>query len=73
VKTLKTPKTFDERSNGKKHIVENESVKFLTKELFRLSLPTMLGFAIQSLYDIVDMFWIGKISYKAKPLSIIRS
>jgi putative MATE family efflux protein len=58
-------KTFDEWSNGKKHIDENESTKLLTKELFRLSLPTMLGFAIQSLYDIVDMFWIGKISYKA--------
>lgn len=58
-------KTFDEWSNGKKHIDENESTKLLTRELFRLSLPTMLGFAIQSLYDIVDMFWIGKISYKA--------
>jgi len=30
-----------------------------------LSIPTMIGFAIQSLYDIVDMFWIGKLSYKA--------
>ena len=37
----------------------------ITKNLFKLSVPTMIGFSIQSLYDIVDMFWIGKISYKA--------
>ncbi|MGQ9855423.1 MAG: MATE family efflux transporter [Fervidobacterium sp.] len=37
----------------------------ITKNLFKLSVPTMIGFSIQSLYDLVDMFWIGKISYKA--------
>lgn len=37
----------------------------ISKNLFKLSVPTMIGFSIQSLYDLVDMFWIGKISYKA--------
>lgn len=44
---------------------ESKGLKVLTKSLFKLSIPTMIGFAIQSLYDIVDMFWIGKLSYKA--------
>ncbi|MGB9900007.1 MAG: MATE family efflux transporter [Pseudothermotoga sp.] len=37
----------------------------LTKNLFYMALPTMGGFALQSLYDIVDMFWVGRISAKA--------
>ncbi|MFN3283186.1 MAG: MATE family efflux transporter, partial [Pseudothermotoga sp.] len=37
----------------------------LTKNLFYMALPTMGGFALQTLYDIVDMFWIGRISSKA--------
>ncbi|MGJ8454174.1 MATE family efflux transporter [Pseudothermotoga sp. U03pept] len=37
----------------------------LTKNLFYMALPTMGGFALQGLYDIVDMFWIGRISAKA--------
>lgn len=37
----------------------------LTKNLFYMALPTMGGFALQTLYDIVDMFWIGRISAKA--------
>ncbi len=44
---------------------ESKGLKVLTKSLFKLSIPTMIGFAIQSLYDIVDMFWTGKLSYKA--------
>ncbi|WP_448374420.1 MATE family efflux transporter [Fervidobacterium sp.] len=48
-----------------KTLIEKDDTKTLTRSLFKLSIPTMLGFAIQSLYDIVDMFWIGKISYKA--------
>ncbi|MCS7174830.1 MATE family efflux transporter [Pseudothermotoga sp.] len=34
----------------------------LSKNLLYMALPTMGGFAIQIMYDIVDMFWIGKIS-----------
>lgn len=30
-----------------------------------MSLPTMMGFFAQTLYDIVDMIWIGRISYEA--------
>jgi len=37
----------------------------LTKNLFYMALPTMGGFVLQSLYDIVDMFWVGRISAKA--------
>ncbi len=37
----------------------------LTKNLFYMALPTMGGFALQTLYDIADMFWIGRISSKA--------
>ncbi len=37
----------------------------LTRNLFYMALPTMGGFALQALYDIVDMFWIGRISAKA--------
>jgi len=33
--------------------------------LMHMSLPTMVGFFIQAFYDIVDMIWIGKISYQA--------
>ncbi|MBC7123883.1 MAG: MATE family efflux transporter, partial [Pseudothermotoga sp.] len=37
----------------------------LSKNLLYMALPTMGGFAVQVLYDIVDMFWIGKISSHA--------
>ena len=37
----------------------------LFKGLLALSLPTMIGFSAQSVYDLVDMFWIGKISAEA--------
>ncbi|AKI97998.1 MATE family efflux transporter [Kosmotoga pacifica] len=37
----------------------------LFKGLLALSLPTMIGFSAQSIYDLVDMFWIGKISAEA--------
>jgi len=37
----------------------------ITKQLFRLALPTMGGYMFQSLYDMVDLFWIGYISSNA--------
>lgn len=37
----------------------------VTKNLVFMSIPTMLGFMAQTLYDIVDMIWIGQISGKA--------
>jgi len=37
----------------------------LSRNLLYMALPTMGGFAVQILYDIVDMFWIGKISSRA--------
>src|SRR5688572_30265217 len=32
------------------------------KNLLKLALPTSLGFALQSVYDMVDMMWVGRIS-----------
>lgn len=37
----------------------------ITKKLFSLAGPTMLGFMFQMFYDLVDMVWIGNISSKA--------
>lgn len=37
----------------------------IVKNLFSISFPTMIGFSFQMVYDIVDIFWIGKISAKA--------
>ena len=37
----------------------------MSKQLLRLSLPTMGGYMFQSLYDMVDLFWIGFISADA--------
>lgn len=37
----------------------------ITSQLFRLALPTMGGYMFQSLYDMVDLFWIGYISSNA--------
>ena len=37
----------------------------ITKNLFSLAAPTMLGLMFQMFYDLVDMVWIGRISYKA--------
>jgi len=37
----------------------------LISNLFYMSIPTMTGFALQALYDIVDMMWIGRISASA--------
>ncbi len=36
-----------------------------TRELWFLSYPTMIAFALQSVYDIVDMAWVGRISKEA--------
>lgn len=47
--------------------IENNSLITgnVKKNLIRLSLPTMMGFVMQSVYDIVDMIWIGRISSSA--------
>ena len=37
----------------------------LKKNLLRISIPTMFGFALQAIYDMVDMIWIGRISASA--------
>jgi len=37
----------------------------LLKNILYMSVPTMLGFAAQTLYDLVDMAWIGRISPEA--------
>lgn len=48
---------------------ENNSKKLLygsiTKNLFSMSIPTMLGFLFQSVYDLIDIAWVGRISFKA--------
>lgn len=33
--------------------------------LLKMSIPTMLGFVFQSVYDIIDIIWIGRISASA--------
>ena len=37
----------------------------VTKNLISLAIPTVLGFLSQTLYDLVDMIWMGKISPEA--------
>ncbi|MBU5591392.1 MATE family efflux transporter [Clostridium sp. MSJ-4] len=37
----------------------------LKRNLLKMSIPTMLGFLLQSVYDIVDIIWIGRISSSA--------
>ncbi len=37
----------------------------ITKNLLVVSIPTMFGFFAQTLYDLIDMIWIGKISAQA--------
>ncbi len=37
----------------------------ITKNLLVVSMPTMFGFFAQTLYDFIDMIWIGKISAQA--------
>ena len=37
----------------------------LRKNLLKVSVPTMFGFVLQAVYDIVDMIWIGRISSSA--------
>lgn len=37
----------------------------ITKNLLYMSIPTMMGFFAQTLYDVVDMIWIGRISLEA--------
>lgn len=48
------------------NIEENELLQGdLRKNLLRISLPTMFGFVLQAVYDIVDMIWVGRISAPA--------
>ncbi|MBU5438987.1 MATE family efflux transporter [Tissierella sp. MSJ-40] len=35
------------------------------KNLLKMSIPTMLGFVLQAVYDMVDMIWVGRISSSA--------
>ena len=37
----------------------------ITRNLLTVSIPTMFGFFAQTLYDLIDMIWIGKISAQA--------
>lgn len=37
----------------------------LRKNLLKMSVPTMLAFLLQSVYDLIDIFWIGKMSSNA--------
>ena len=37
----------------------------LKMNLIKLALPTSIGYALQSMYDMVDIYWIGKISANA--------
>jgi Na+-driven multidrug efflux pump len=37
----------------------------ILKNLLVMSIPTMIGFSAQMVYDIVDIFWIGRISGEA--------
>lgn len=41
---------------------EIRSNRDLTRRLWQLSYPTMISAALESLYEIVDMIWIGRIS-----------
>lgn len=48
------------------NIEENKLLKGdLRKNLLKISLPTMFGFVLQAVYDIVDMIWVGRISASA--------
>lgn len=37
----------------------------LKRNLLKIAIPTMFGFLLQAVYDIVDMIWIGRISASA--------
>ncbi|NMB26689.1 MAG: MATE family efflux transporter [Tissierellia bacterium] len=37
----------------------------LKRNLLRISLPTMFGYILQAVYDMVDMIWVGRISASA--------
>ena len=37
----------------------------IIRNLLIVSLPTMFGFFAQTLYDFIDMIWIGRISAQA--------
>ncbi len=47
--------------NTSKELLEGD----LRKNLLKMSIPTMLGFLLQAVYDIVDIIWIGRISSPA--------
>lgn len=37
----------------------------LRKNLLKISIPTMFGFVLQAVYDMVDIIWVGRISASA--------
>lgn len=37
----------------------------VTKNLLIMSVPTMIGFSFQAVYDLIDIFWVGRISTSA--------
>lgn len=49
--------------------MKNDNKELLTgnlkKNLLKMSIPTMLGFLLQAVYDIVDILWVGRISSSA--------
>ncbi|WBW97154.1 MATE family efflux transporter [Oceanirhabdus sp. W0125-5] len=49
------------KGKGSRNLLEGS----ISKNLFLMAAPTMLGFMFQMFYDLVDMIWIGKISAEA--------
>ena len=45
--------------------LQQETAKAISGKLWKLAYPTMISIGLQSLYDIVDMAWVGQISKKA--------
>ena len=37
----------------------------LLRQILTMSIPTMIGYAAQMVYDLVDIYWVGKISSEA--------
>lgn len=46
-------------------MLNNPDRNQLKKTIWRLSIPTMIGYALQTVYDVVDMIWVGRISKEA--------
>ena len=52
---------FMEKNDSTKELLQGD----LKKNLLKMSVPTMLAFLFQSVYDLIDIFWVGKISSSA--------